>query len=98
MDSDLLEICMSVLLDFLKKDVEKTESTLRDHFIERLGTDSVFDGIIKKCPFCGGEASLSIEEVGSHDCPAVCCDQCNLSIYDEESLENVIKKWNTRVK
>ena len=97
MDSDLLEICMSVLLDFLKKDVEKTELTLRDHFVERLGTDSVFDGIIKKCPFCGGDAELTYAQ-WDYNYWGVSCKACVAYVCDPDTGEKAIKKWNTRIK
>ena len=49
---------------------------------------------LRKCPFCGGEASIY---VAYDDGYYVCCDECGcgLPVYNTE--QEAIEAWNKRV-
>ena len=47
---------------------------------------------LKLCPFCGGESKYSDEHV------AVFCTQCFVETGDNDTKEEAVKAWNTRVK
>lgn len=53
---------------------------------------------LKKCPFCGGEVVMFIEQLdATRDCYNFHCDNCDMSIYYDYSDRNMaIKTWNKR--
>lgn len=48
------------------------------------------------CPFCGGKAETDYAYFDSNN-PGVHCTVCNAYVCDCFSLENAVKKWNSRV-
>jgi Lar family restriction alleviation protein len=53
---------------------------------------------LKPCPFCGGEADRSCDELGGVDGDWIFCQDCGHGIqqWETETIEDVIKNWNTR--
>lgn len=51
---------------------------------------------LKRCPFCGGEASL--EAIRENEVAFCCveCDQCGISTYSSTNMKEVVDMWNTR--
>ena len=68
-----------------------------EYFNERLGTDDI-TVILKKCPYCGGDARLNYGE-WDYDIFGVSCRSCGAYVCDTEddTGEKAIKKWNQRV-
>lgn len=51
---------------------------------------------LKKCPFCGGEASLEVIRENEVAFCCVECDQCGISTYSSTNMKEVVDMWNTR--
>lgn len=56
---------------------------------------------LKPCPFCGGEAAVSIctggdDESGYYAIHSASCTNCDVSTDSDINRESVIKIWNTR--
>ena len=56
---------------------------------------------LKPCPFCGGEASVDVDDNGYYvvGCDKDACCPCNI-FYNNRgyySEKEAIKRWNTRV-
>lgn len=94
-----MEVLMKVLFDFFesKELAERTDQSLREYFAERLGTDDI-TVVLKKCPFCGGEAKLNYAE-WDYNYWGVSCTHCGAYVCDpnDDTGEKTIKLWNTRV-
>ena len=53
---------------------------------------------LKDCPFCGGEASISLGLMNGDQFPYVECLQCAASTDLEFTEKDAIEKWNRRVR
>lgn len=51
---------------------------------------------LKRCPFCGGEASLEVIRENEVAFCCVECDQCGISTYSSTNMKEVVDMWNTR--
>lgn len=51
---------------------------------------------LKRCPFCGGEASLEVIRENEVAFCCVECDQCGISTYNSTNMKEVVDIWNTR--
>lgn len=51
---------------------------------------------LKRCPFCGGEASLEVIRENEVAFCCVECDQCGISTYSSTNMKEVVDIWNTR--
>lgn len=51
---------------------------------------------LKRCPFCGGEASLEVIRENEVAFCCVECDQCGISTYSSTNMNEVVDMWNTR--
>lgn len=51
---------------------------------------------LKPCPFCGGEAET---DYAWHDrnYPGVHCNDCGAYVFDYDSEEKAVEKWNKRI-
>lgn len=53
---------------------------------------------LKKCPFCGGEAILRSWAHVDGNYYTVECPKCYVDMGEYETIEEVTKAWNRRVK
>lgn len=51
---------------------------------------------LKRCPFCGGEASLEVIRENEVAFCCVECDQCGINTYSNTNMKEVVDMWNTR--
>lgn len=56
---------------------------------------------LKSCPFCEGEAELHISR-GAHGLASkpywIKCSKCRAVVPESETMEEVIDRWNQRIK
>ena len=52
---------------------------------------------LKKCPFCGGKASVCEAEFEGQTVFMVTCDDCGISTAGSDNETKVINAWNKRV-
>lgn len=51
---------------------------------------------LKRCPFCGGEASLEVIRENEVAFCCVECDQCGINTYSSTNMKEVVDIWNIR--
>ena len=57
-----------------------------------------YEGYLKPCPFCGGEAHLWVGNPKLHMDSNVSCSKCHITQRQHyETSEQAIKAWNERV-
>ena len=51
---------------------------------------------LKRCPFCGGKATLEVNHWVGYDLYHPGCEDCDIWV-ESKVLKTAAKKWNTRI-
>lgn len=83
------ETCKSCMDELIKDTIERHKESL-----DMLAED---DGLmLKPCPFCGSTKAYCEKDFFVD--PTIICPDCGMGIFSISHAEDMVKKWNRRVK